>query len=119
MFYGERRRPQVALDTLDAILAEFPQHPLADDVRFLRAKMLRDLALSVEAHDAFAEIPLLHPQSFLADQALFAAAEILETELGNKEAAVELYSRLLSQYPGSLLAGQARDRIRIMRGDGV
>ena len=119
MFYGEQRRPQVALDTLDAILAEFPQHPLADDVRFLRAEMLRDLALSVEAHDAFAEIPLLHPHSFLADQALFAAAEILETELGNEEAAVELYSRLLSQYPGSLLAGQARDRIRIMRGDGV
>lgn len=119
ILYDEQRRPQAALDTLDTVLDEYPQHPLVDDARFLRANVLRSMGRSLEAHDAFAEIPLLHPQSYLADQALFAAAEILELELERGESAVELYSRLLSDFPGSLLASEARARIRALRGDGV
>lgn len=119
MLYDEQRRPQAALDTLDTMLAEHARHALADDARFLRANVLRKLGRSLEAHDAFAELPLMHPQSFLADRSLFAAAEIQEHELGNNEAAVELYSKLLSTYPGSLLAPEARARIRTLRGDGV
>lgn len=119
MLYNEQRRSRMALDTLDAVLSKYPEHALADDARFVRAGVLRRSGDSAEARDAFAELPLIHPQSHLADRALFIAAEIAETELEEKEAAVELYTRLLSDYPGSLLASQARKRIRALRGDGV
>lgn len=119
MLYDEQQRHQRALDTLDVILAEHAQHPLADDVRFLRGSVLRKLGRPLEAHDAFVELPLIHPRSFLADRALFAAAEIQEYDLGDEEAALELYSKLLSTYPGSLLNSEARARIRMLRGDGV
>ncbi|MEX1055226.1 MAG: tetratricopeptide repeat protein, partial [Rhodothermales bacterium] len=115
----EQRRLQLALDTLDGILARYPDHPLADDVRFLRASVLRSAGRGREAHDAFAELPLLHPQSYLADRAFFEAAEIQEIELADAEAAVKLYSRLLTEYPGSLLAPEARERIRRLRGSGA
>ena len=118
-FLSEQMRPEDALEALDSILEEYAQHQLVDDVRFLRAEMLRRLGRSVEAHQAFAEFPLLHPHSYLTEQSLFAAAEILELELGQKDDAVMLYSRLLSEYPGSLLASEARARIRRLRGDGV
>ena len=117
--YSEQRRPLVALDTLEAALARYPQHALADDIRYLRAEVLRRLGRSAEARDAFAELPMIHPQSYLADRALFAAAEIEEVELSDDDSAIELYTRLLTEYPGSLLVSQARVRIRALRGDGV
>lgn len=119
MLYDEQRRPQLALDTLESALARYPDHALADDIRFLRANVLRRMGQTTEARDAFAELPLMHPQSHLADRALFYAAEIEERELDSKDEAITLYTRLLSEYPGSLLAAQARDRIRELRGGGV
>ena len=115
----EQRHSQQALDTANDLLSTYPSHALADDVRFLRARVLKRMGRSREAYDAFAELPLLHPQSYLADKALFAAAEIQELELSDAEAATRLYTRLLSEYPGSLLAAEARDRIRRLRGSGA
>ena len=114
-----QRQPIVALDTLDALLARAGNHPIADEARFLRATALRDAGRYEPAFQAFAELPLLHPRSFLADRSLFTAAEIQERSLGNTEEAMSTYTRLLDLYPGSLLAAEARQRIRRLRGDGV
>ena len=55
----------------------------------------------------------------LGDRALFQAADVLARDLENGEAAIEYYTRLLTEYPGSVLAAEARARIRALRGDGV
>lgn len=116
-------RRQRAYDTtlvkLDSLLLAYGNHPLSDDARFLRANTLREIGQTEEALAALLEFPLIHPQSFLVDRSLFTAAEIYEIELGQDEKAAEIYRRLLTEYPGSLLAGKARDRIRIIRGDGT
>lgn len=119
LFAREQRRPQRALETVDALLADFPGHTLADEARYLRAEILRSIGEADKAAEAFAELPVLHPQSRLADRALFAAAEILERDVGDAEGAMETYQRLLANYPGSLLANQVRTRIRHLRGDGA
>lgn len=115
----ERRNHDEALATLDSLVSRIASHALVDDARFLRGQILRTAGRTQEAHAAFAEFPLLHPSSHLADRALFAAGEILEYDLKDPDAAIATYARLLSQYPGSLLASQARDRIRRLRGDGA
>lgn len=114
-----QRQAQTALDTLDTLLERVGNHPIADETRFLRATALREMGQARDAFEAFAEIPLTHPKSFLADRSLFEAAEIQERALNDRTGALETYARLLDQYPGSLLANEARLRIRRLRGDGV
>lgn len=108
-----------ALASVDSLLQANLQHPIADDARFTRARLLQTMGNFEEAQITYASIPLLHRQSPLADKALFQAAEILSRDLLNAEEALKYYTRLLTEYPGSVLAGDARARIRTLRGDGV
>ncbi|HIL57438.1 MAG TPA: tetratricopeptide repeat protein, partial [Rhodothermales bacterium] len=92
-----------------------PQHPLADEVLVLRAHALRDLGRYEEALAALERIPQEHPRSYFLDRALFLSAEIHEHRLADPAAALDAYGRLLDQYPGSLLAPRARERLRALR----
>ncbi|MEM1126943.1 MAG: tetratricopeptide repeat protein [Bacteroidota bacterium] len=112
-----QRRPLQALAVLDSLGAQLGQHTLADDVAFLRGTILRDIGRTDEALATFGELPLAYPRSFLGDRSLFQYAEILEFERQDPEGAIEAYTRLLDTYPGSLLATEARLRIRVLRGD--
>ncbi len=106
-----------ALAALDRLLAVHGRHPLADDARFLRARTLRVLDRADEARTAFAEIPMMHPESPLADRSLLAAAA-LHVQAGNARGAAAAYNRLLETYPGSLFAAEARQRLRALPQDG-
>ncbi len=108
-----------ALSLLDSLIAAEPQHALADDAHLLRAEALQSAGRLVEAEAALSEIPLLFPGSFLADRSLFKAASLLEERLDDPATAITRYTRLLVDYPGSLLAPEARTRIRALRGDGL
>lgn len=110
-----QRRFQRALSTLDSLLAAHAQHPLNDEARFLRASVLRDQGRADSAEAAFAELPLLFPQSPLADRSLFEAARLQEEALGQPESALATYTKLLEAYPSSLLASRARERIRALQ----
>ncbi len=114
-----QRKLTEADDVLARIKQEFGGHPLSDDADYSRAQILRERGRFAEAAAAFGEIPLLYPTSFLADRSLFNAAKILEEDLGENEPALELYQRILTEYPASLLLGDVRRRIRILRGDEV
>lgn len=104
-----------ALATLDSLAADDPQHPLADEVLVLRAHALRDLGHYDDALAALGRIPQEHPRSYFLDRALFLSAEIHEHRLADPTAALDAYGRLLDQYPGSLLAPRARERLRALR----
>ncbi len=115
-------RQQKAAETAHVaqdILAQWGRHPIADDVRFLRARALLLDNRPDEAMMAFGEFPLIHPQSPLRDRSLFYYAEILETFQGDAAGALQAYTNLLTQYPGSLLVSEARERIRALRSAGV
>lgn len=53
----------------------------------------------------------------LADDALFALAELNDSQFGKKDKAMEHYQNLLIKYPGSLYVVEARKRYRKLRGD--
>ena len=110
-----QRRFQQALTTLDTLLTAHSQHPLNDEARFLRASVLRDQGRADSAEAVFAELPLLFPQSPLADRSLFEAARLQEEALGQPESALATYAKLLEDYPSSLLAARARERIRALQ----
>ncbi len=81
----------------------------------MRASVLRDQGRADSAEAAFAELPLLFPQSPLADRSLFEAARLQEEALGQPESALATYTKLLEAYPSSLLASRARERIRALQ----
>ncbi len=119
MLLKRQRRNDRALDKLDFLLDRFGGHPLADDIRFVRAEIFRVQGKTGEALQAFLELPLIHPSSFLADRSLFTAADIQACDLGDTDAAVETFTRLLKEHPQSLLLPEVRQRIRRLRGDEV
>lgn len=114
-----QRRYDQALAGLRSLLDQYATHPLADDVRYHYARLLADTGQHADALQTYRELPLLHPRSYLADRALFAAAELLETRLSDPEGAIRVYTQILTDYPGSLLLAEARTRIRLLRGDDV
>ena len=114
-----QRRVNEVVQLMDELLAEFGFHPLADDARFLRATAIREAGRAEEALAAFGELPLIHPQSPLADRSLFQAAEIQEQDLNDPEGALTTYTQILTHYPGSMLLPEVRFRIRALRGDGA
>ena len=114
-----QRLYDISIATLDSLMLQHGSHPLLDDARFLKASILRETGQTEDALASLLEFPLLHPESFLVDRSLMAAAEMYEFEVGNEDLAIDTYSKLLTDYPGSLLATRARERIRILRGDGI
>ncbi len=114
-----QRHTAAALDTLDAILTAYPQHNLADEATFLRAEALAQAGRAAEAAALLEAFPTRFPQSYLADRSLLTLATIQEHDLDDSDAALVTLTRLLTDYPGSLLLPEARQRIRHLRGDNV
>ena len=114
----QRKEHEVLIKTAE-LLAEWGQHSIADEVRYLRAQAFRQSHQIHEALAAFGELPLIHPTSPYRDRSLFNYAEILEYELGEMSAALDAYTDLLTRFPGSLLVNEARARIRTLRETGI
>ena len=114
-----QQRPAQALTLVDSLIAAYPQHALSDEAHFLRAEILRALGRADDALAALEAFPDRFSDSYLIDRSLFTVGEIHDRDLADPQAAITAYSDLLARYPGSLLAPEARARIRRLRGDGV
>jgi hypothetical protein len=97
---------------LDSLLASSGRHPVADDAEFLRALALRAAGRADDALAALAAFPGRHAESFLVERARFLAAEILERDSRDPTAARAAYADFLSRHPRSVLAPEARARLR-------
>lgn len=116
---GRQHQYTGALATLDSLVSAFASHPLADDSRYLRGLTLRQAGRFSDAAAAFGEVVSMFPTSYLADRSLFQYAQILDYDLREPEKAIEAYTRLLTEYPGSLFSSETRSRIRVLRGERV
>ncbi len=112
-----RNLPEAALDSLNVLQQDVGMHPIADDVTLLRARLLRRLRRPTEALALLLEFPLRYPRSPLRDQSLYEAARIQEEDLRDHAAALDTYTRLLTEFPGSPLIPEVRTRIRHLRGE--
>lgn len=97
---------------LDSISKAFPKHPLADDIMMQRAKIAQKQGDFTKAITFLQQIVQEHGKDVLADDALFAMAEINEQRLANKEEAGKLYARLVIEYPGSTYVQLARKKVK-------
>lgn len=108
-----------ALQKLDTLRRDFPEHALQDDILYLQAQIAtkrQDYALAAAL---YGEVVEKYADGIRADNALFAMAGLYETHLNDKEKAKALFEKVFIDYSGSVFAVEARKRYRILRGDTV
>ncbi|HZF99882.1 MAG TPA: tetratricopeptide repeat protein, partial [Chitinophagales bacterium] len=108
-----------AVQTLDTLLTEYPEHPLKDDALFEKALINIQRKDFQAAADFLKSLDKEHGTDLLGDNALFTLAELYEHNLNHKNQAMELYKEILTRYPGSLYVIEARKRFRTLRGDAL
>jgi len=108
-----------ALLVLDTITKSFPGHPVLDDAVYRRAQIF----MKLKQYDrAVAELKIILSTYYfdiLADNALLMLGNIYETYLNDKAQAMNFYMQLVTDFPGSILVNEARQRYRALRGDNI
>lgn len=114
-----RNKNDEALKVLDSIQTVALWHPLHDEVLFKKAEIYIDQGKFETADTLLSKVVEMYPEDILADNALMMRAELYDRQFGNISKAMELYEKLMMDYPGSLFVVEARKRFREMRGDMV
>ncbi len=105
-----------ALTVLDSISKLYPFNSLTDDVDFRKAGIFQKQGKYQEAANLLESIVKDHSWEMLADDALFQLAGIYEHKLNQKDKAMELYKKMLTDYPGSVYVVDSRAEYRKMAG---
>ncbi|MFM6936029.1 MAG: tetratricopeptide repeat protein [Flavobacteriales bacterium] len=113
----EQHRYDTAFVLFDSIQVNFPMHSLADEILFRKGRAMEQQGKWTSAMDYYSDLLKFYSDDILGDDALFRMADIEENQLQNKEKALEYYKRLVIDFKGSLFSTEARNRIRILRGD--
>ncbi|HBG71986.1 MAG: hypothetical protein A2W93_05380 [Bacteroidetes bacterium GWF2_43_63] len=108
-----------ALLVLDTILKSFPAHPVLDDAVYKRAEIYMSLKQYEKAASELKVILSAYYFDILADNALFMLGNIYESFLPDKDQAMKYYLQLVTDFPGSILVNDARQRYRALRGDNL
>jgi tetratricopeptide (TPR) repeat protein len=114
-----RNQPRKALETLDDLLGFYATHPIADEAIFKKAQIYIKLGEFDRAAQNLEIIYSTYPDDNLADAALFLAADLQEKVFENREKAMELFEKIITEHTSSLFTAEARKRYRKLRGDQV
>ena len=117
--YIFKKQYDKALEKLDTILSQFPDHNLTDEIFFAKAEIARERKNFDTAITYLEKVYNNYSKDILADDALFEAATIYENELKNLEKAKSLYEKIILEYKGSIYKIKARDKYRELRGDRI
>ena len=108
-----------AVDNLNQMLTKYADHSIVDEVLWLRANTYLKQGKTAEALEDLKKIVAKYPNDILGDDAMFNQGKIYEERLKDKQAAMDAYQKVLTQYPGSIYGAEARKRFRALRGDTV
>ena len=108
-----------ALARLDSMEKVYGKHPLADEILFLKANVNKNVGRYDEAIRDLKRLVDEFSYDILTDDALFILAEMYDMNMKQPEEAMELYKRLLIEFPGSIYSAEARKRFRSLRGDRI
>lgn len=112
-----RNKEELALTTLDSIFELGPYHPIYDEALYKKAQIRIKQQKYKEAEVLLTDIIEKYPDEITTDDALFMLAELYNWKFEDKEKAMELYKKLMTDYSGSLYTTQARKKFRALRGD--
>jgi tetratricopeptide (TPR) repeat protein len=101
-----------ALAVLDSITKLYEFSSLIDDVNFRKAGIFQREGKYDQAAVLLASIVKDNSFDMLADDALFQLANLYKNKLNRKADAMELYKKMLTDYPGSVYVVDCRNEYR-------
>lgn len=113
-----RRNFGEAIIRLDSISQLYPDNSLADDVLFRKAAILQEEGKFTEAAELYDQVVKNYSWDSLADDALFRLAGLYQNKLNRKPEAMDLYKKMLTDYPSSVFVVDARSEYRKMQETG-
>jgi outer membrane protein assembly factor BamD (BamD/ComL family) len=114
-----QNKTEQAMKTLDSLEKTFPGSTLADDLIFRKAEIAKRQKKVELAAQLYKSLLELYGDEILADNALVELARLTEMDASRKEETMELYKKLMTDYPGSLYVEEARRKFRKLRGDQI
>ncbi len=100
-----------ALLILDSISNMFPTHKLKDNILYRKANIYEQTDNYHKASELYNEVATTFYYDILADKALYRYA-ILQEKLNQYHNAEDAYFKLISEYPASIYAVEARRNLR-------
>lgn len=110
MLYQHRYEESSAL--FDSVRMNYPTHSLIDNILMKKATIAEENFRFKEADSLYKEIYTSYAFDLLADDALLRAADIRYERIDKEQEAMELYKKILSDYPGSIYVFDARKKYR-------
>jgi tetratricopeptide (TPR) repeat protein len=111
-----RQKYTEALKVLDTLEIGFYGHSLQDELLWTRAEIALKIDDRPLAKKSLKQLLDEYGDDILADNALILLGTLLEEE-GKSDEAKDLYEQLLRDHPDSFFTSEARQRIRVIRGD--
>lgn len=102
---------QEADSILNELLAQLTESDLIDDIWMLQASIAKEEGDFSKALKLYSQVAEQYKEGVLADDAMMQMGEIQELYLKDKSAARKVYEDLILEFPGSTLAGTARNRL--------
>lgn len=112
-----KNQPEQALAILDSMNILYPGNSLADDILMAKSRIFLK---SNEIDQAVIQLQAImdkYTSDLWGDDAIFMLADIYENKLNQPGKALELYQKIITDFPGSLYVIEARKRFRVLRGD--
>lgn len=112
-----QNRTDEALIQTETMLKKYSSHSLADELLWLKAKILKRQGKFQDAITTLNALAEQHGEDILGDNAMYLKAQIFDFNLNDKDQAMATYQTFLQKYPGSIYTVEARKRFRALRGD--
>lgn len=117
-FLARQGKNTEAIAILLGVIATYPQAPLVDEALMTVASLQASAGLYAEAASSYGRLLTQFKESSVSlDRAQFRLGEIFQYGIRDTAKAIAAYEKLLTDYPSSILAAQARSRIRRLRGE--
>ncbi|MDP4280671.1 MAG: tetratricopeptide repeat protein [Bacteroidota bacterium] len=112
-----RNQYDQAIQKLDSVFIAFHQHSIFDRVIMKKAEIQIKQGKYAEADTLLGTVVSEYSSGVVADKALMMRARLNEEQMKNPAMAMQYYEALITKFPGSVYANDARNRFRFLRGD--
>ena len=114
-----QNKNQQAIDTLNIILKNFKGHAIEDDALFKQAELFTKTENYFLAEKNYLKIIQVYKESILIDSTYYYLAELYLNKINKPEKAMEMYQKIIFEYPSSIYLVDARKKYRKLRGDDI